>query len=582
MPVEFPTTTIPLLFLVGYLVGGVISTAFTAYIVRYRWEQPAARAFGVVSIALAIWVLAYVGRMLSPSLASKLLWTQLAWVGITLTPVAVLAFVLIFTGRANFVTRKSIGALLVVPIITQVVLSTNQHHHLFYEAVWLYTGDTIPFIASRGGAWFYGVHIPYAWGLYFIGTVLLIQFAFTTRHIYRSQVLALVFGAIFPWFVNGTFLAGLRLHPELDPTPIGIAIGMGAIAIAVFRVDFLGIVPVAREKVIDEVGEFIFILDDTGRIIDVNDSGNQFLAAYNNTSWSVGDRACAVFPPELVAKDLLEDGERSDEEVRLSVGGTETWYIHRRHRLGHPLYSGTLVTLTDISAQKRQLELLERKNAQLEQVAGVMSHDLRNPLSVATGYLRRMDEKLDTSTMPPEERTELRATLKPAQRAHERMAAIIEDVLVLARSGDLSLDAMPVDLEDGARSAWEYVQTVELELSIEKSSTVEADKGWLLRVFENLFRNTVDHGIDATTIWVGVIENGFYVEDDGIGIPEHQRQTIFDRGVTGDTGGTGIGLSIVRNVVAAHGWEIDVLERDGGGTRFEITGVEFLDDKRRE
>lgn len=120
-------------------------------------------------------------------------------------------------------------------------------------------------------------------------------------------------------------------------------------------------------------------------------------------------------------------------------------------------------------------------------------------------------------------------------------------------------------------TAWEHVDTGDAILDIESSSTLVANEDRLTRLFENLFRNSVEHGGDIPTIRVGTLDSGgFYVEDDGPGIPEKNREEIFDRGVTTEDDGTGFGLAIVDVIVGAHDWSITVTDSETGGARFEI------------
>ncbi|MCU4926452.1 helix-turn-helix domain-containing protein [Halobacteria archaeon AArc-dxtr1] len=365
MQPTLPGELAPLVFLAGYLAAGVISAAFAAAIFRTRWSQPVARAFAVVSLTLALWAIGYVGRLLSPGLEAKLLWTQLSWVGVTVAPVAVFAFVVCFTGRGHLLSRRRLGALLVVPVLTQVLLLTNASHGLFYESVWLYTAEATPVIASRGGAWFYGIHIPYSWGLYLIATVLLVQFTFTTKHIYRSQTIALLLGAIVPWVVNGTFLAGVRLHPELDPTPVGFAVGMAIIGTAAFKLNFLGLIPVARERVVDEMDDCVFVLDDERRIVDVNDAGAAFLDAHGTGPWAIGDRTETVFPPAL-QDDRAEPDGGTESEIHVGDGDAAAWYLRRQRRLGEPVALGSVISLTEITVLKAQHHSLQRTRERAE------------------------------------------------------------------------------------------------------------------------------------------------------------------------------------------------------------------------
>lgn len=119
--------------------------------------------------------------------------------------------------------------------------------------------------------------------------------------------------------------------------------------------------------------------------------------------------------------------------------------------------------------------------------------------------------------------------------------------------------------------------TSEASLGVGTDQTIYADPGRLKQVFENLFRNAVEHGREDVTVTVGDFDDGFYVADDGSGIPEADRSDIFEPGYSTGTDGTGFGLSIVNEIVEAYGWEIRVTDSTAGGARFEITGVEKRD-----
>lgn len=100
----------------------------------------------------------------------------------------------------------------------------------------------------------------------------------------------------------------------------------------------------------------------------------------------------------------------------------------------------------------------------------------------------------------------------------------------------------------------------------------------LKQIFEDLFRNAVEHGDADVTLTVGELADGFYIEDDGVGIPEDEREAVFEPGYSTSQEDSGFGLSIVGRVVDAHGWEIRLTDGADGGARFEITGVDFVDE----
>ena len=202
---------------------------------------------------------------------------------------------------------------------------------------------------------------------------------------------------------------------------------------------------------------------------------------------------------------------------------------------------------------------LERQNDQLGEFAGVISHDLRNPLTVADGYLDLASETGDDEYFTK------------VENAHDRMDAIIEDVLTLTRQGERIAETSRVELGVVARDAWENVATDGADLVMaDDLGEVDADEGRFMQLFENLYRNAIEHAGETPTVRVGRYPAGFYVEDDGPGIPENEREKVFDSGYTTGEEGTGMGLSIVDTIATAHGWGVGIGDGIDGGARFKM------------
>jgi signal transduction histidine kinase len=156
------------------------------------------------------------------------------------------------------------------------------------------------------------------------------------------------------------------------------------------------------------------------------------------------------------------------------------------------------------------------------------------------------------------------------------MDAIITDTLTLARQGQAVSDPEPIELVNLVGSCWKNVQTGEATIEIEDEVTIRADRSRLQHVFENLFRNALEHGGANVTVRVGRIgDHGIYVEDTGSGIPEEDRETVFEPGHTSIPGGTGFGLTIVKRIAEAHGWQVAVVSGTEGGARFEFTDIDL-------
>jgi GAF domain-containing protein len=210
-----------------------------------------------------------------------------------------------------------------------------------------------------------------------------------------------------------------------------------------------------------------------------------------------------------------------------------------------------------------QAERTEAKIDRLDQFASVVSHDLRSPLNVAQG---RVD--LERSTRDSDH-------LGIAARSLDRMEDLIADVLTVARQGQEIGDTELVSLDAIVTECWDAVQTDGASVTVTDDLWFKADRGRVRHLFENLFRNGVEHAGPDVSIRVGPLDNGdgFYVEDDGPGIPAADREQVFESGYTTGTDGLGLGLSIVGGVVDAHGWTIAVGAGADGGARFEVSGV---------
>lgn len=149
---------------------------------------------------------------------------------------------------------------------------------------------------------------------------------------------------------------------------------------------------------------------------------------------------------------------------------------------------------------------------------------------------------------------------------------MLNELLTLAREGRAVGDTEPVAVDAIVSNAWDGVDTPTATLEtegLESMDLIEADPTRLQEVFENLFRNAIDHVGEDVTVTVRATDDGVVVGDDGEGIPPAEQSEIFEHGYTGG-GGTGLGLSIVETIVEGHGWAISVGDSEAGGAAFRI------------
>jgi signal transduction histidine kinase len=297
----------------------------------------------------------------------------------------------------------------------------------------------------------------------------------------------------------------------------------------------------------------------SNRVSDYNHRAAQIFPALTDT---IGERVdtldsslwAATAGSESNDFEVTTDGTARTYSVAASevtVGGREYGYV---------------LTLHDVTTIQKREQELERQNERLDAFAGTISHDLRNPLNVAQLRLDLVKEECDSEH------------LETVDEAHGRMNDLIDDVLSLTRAGQDVDETESILLKEVARDAWRHTETngCDVEIALPETATVQADRQRLLQIFENLYRNAIDHNRPPLTVEVGLLDGdgpelaGLYVEDDGTGIPADERDKIFSHGYSTADGGTGLGLAIVETSVRAHDWTIGVTESDDGGARFEI------------
>jgi signal transduction histidine kinase len=219
---------------------------------------------------------------------------------------------------------------------------------------------------------------------------------------------------------------------------------------------------------------------------------------------------------------------------------------------------------------------LRWERERIEDVRHALSHDLRSPLNVATGYLQYVSGDFDTSGGPDEE------TVGKVSSALGRIDSFLDDVNALIQQGRPVDSADTVELAAVARSGWTDIDTGSAHLRVLDDTrpalgSAVADRERLLGLFRELYRNAIEHGDSDVTVEVGGLPDGFYVEDDGPGIEKNKLEDVFRIGVSDHRDRTGFGLARVRHVAAAHYWDVSIGESPLEGTRIEITGTESVE-----
>jgi len=374
------------------------------------------------------------------------------------------------------------------------------------------------------------------------------------------------------------------------------------------------------EAIVENTEDGVYVFDEEGRFEFVNQRVVE-VSGISREAWtgehvSIHTDLGTMTEAEVTAIEdgirAIADGEKREVRVELSPDvphGLEYLELRLTPLETDEKENRVIGFSRDITEHRERQRELQRQYDRVNDFASVVSHDLRNPLNVAHLRLDMAMEECNSEHLPP------------VMESLDRMVRLTDDLLTLARAEEQLDEVEPVDLAALCEKCWRTVETSEASVEIETDQTIRADPGRLKQLFENLVRNSVEHGStgpdsqarqdsvehgstssqpgvddgaehgstssrtesdDDLTVRIGDLDGGFYVADDGPGIPAEQRDELFERGYSTKQDGTGFGLSIVEGIVEAHGWEIAVTESDAGGARFEITGVESRNPPTKE
>lgn len=548
-----------ILFFSGGLIALGVALFSLQYIRRHGFSYLVA-GVGLFGFHNAIWAFAAALKTVSTGLGMKLFFYKLQFLGSGVTPSITVVIALALVGWDRWITRRLLAVLVVVPAIFVPLVLVNPQDLLIVDPILIQARGIIAFEHSFPPLFV----LLLAWGLSVV-TIASTVIAYGTlkRNVHWQPAVVAILVFMLP-VVFISLKVGQVYPPDgqgVNVTPAVNAIALGLLAGAITRFRIFELLPVARDQAIDVMEDGYVLVGSDDVVLDANPAATEFL--------TVDAEETLIHEPihdVLPVYASLEDPDAEDRavfdvderiiEVRRSI-------IPRQYGSG-----GSLLLLQDITDQRKRQRILERTNERLDQFASVVTHDLRNPLNVAKGRieLAREDDADDH--------------LEAVDTALDRMETLIDDVLELARQGQPISETEAVTLSSVARQCWAVIDSHDATLTIDRDCSFQADNDRLQRLFENLFRNAIEHGGSEVTIRLGSLSHGggFYIADDGTGIPEDRRTKVFESGYSTADEGTGLGLSIVEEIVDAHGWNIDVSDSLDGGARFEITAVDTIDD----
>lgn len=577
-----------------YIDGLFLGIAISIYLLIRLWgllKSPGANYLIWVIWCVIIWSFAYILEISLKDLPLKNIFSVITFLGIAFLPLAILSFVLTYTGRGRWLNAGRFILLSILPTITFLLAVTNSWHRWLWARVSMPAPSPYGPLTLQRGPW-YNIHVAYSYALILLATFLLAQVATQSRNLYRFQARIMLVGMILPWIVNITYVFNLFGMSSIDWTPFAFTLTGIALEIGFVRYGLMDILPVAHSTLFNAMRDGIVVADEKGRIVEINPSAQRILKSQGDLL--IGTDIRQVLPAWIAWKTEAGDASETTHEISIGQAADQRCYHLRLTPLTgrRGQVTGRLVSLTDITEEKRAEDQMRQAhedameaNRLKTQLLASVSHDLRTPLGAIMGYA----EMIQAGAFGQVNDKQGHAAAEILESANQLLVFVnnlisqaqIETGRVVLRIEKFE----PPELIEAVHSTISYIsqkKKIDLQTEIDANlpAQISGDAYWLKQILLNLANNAVkftEKGSVKIRLYVHDQAHwALQVIDTGIGIPPEERTRIFEAFHQIESSprrrrsGSGLGLSIVHQLVTLMGGEIVLQSEVGQGSKFTV------------
>ena len=505
--------------LVALFVATIVNILLIIYLANTKEKKQLSKIFILTLSLLILWT---VSLILQITVSTKLnikpiYFDYITYIAICFVPVTVFFMGLIFV-KTKIVFKKKYLLLLIVPVVSLIVLWTNDFHHLFYK------NYSVDFSINEYGPYF-NIHNIYSYVLLLIGIIYLLKFSIKNSGFFSKQSILIVIGISIPVITNilGTF----QIIPmSIYITPITFTITVIFCAISIFKFQFLGVTPIAMQKIVDRISDSFVVLDESNRIIDFNKT---FIKTFNIKDNNLRNINFIDFlKDKKIRRDVIDDIEKYIEKANRSKKTIsfeqEVKVVNKFFNIEiTPIYSdgsflGTLFLLKDITQHKQDIETIKRNQdilmererlASLGQLIGGIAHNLRSPIMSIAGategleeLIKEYDESIDDPLVNSHDHHEIAGEMEswiPKIRTYtEYMSDIITTVkgqaVALTNEQDVEftinelVKRVSILMKHELKNAYINFKVL---MKIDENLTLIGDVNNLVQVVDNMISNSI-------------------------------------------------------------------------------------------
>lgn len=555
----------------------------------YKGGSELIKWFAYMMGANAIWSIAYGLELASNTLEQSMLFINIEYVGITALPLYWFLFCLSFCNKESWYRKKlNMLMLLIFPVITLILIWTNQWHYLYYQDIEMSYEGPFPLLVSTPGLWYY-IFTVYFYLLLACGCYLILSKFKSADPVYRKQNYTIIIAAFLPWVANLAYLLGIRPFGIIDITPFALIVTMFLLLLGVYRFKLFDIIPIAREKVLELMNDGFLVLDEKCRIIDYNRSFYNYVALSPHKKL-IGCAIDDIFPNSPLIENL-KSGVSGKLEIETSINNkiinTEVEILFSNESKVNQAF--TIIKLQDLTAARKDMQVAKEQAAELEKlnhlkdrIFSIIAHDLRGPLVNLSEVLKMVSFNQITA----EEFKHLTPSLS---KDITYTTDLLENMLHWSRS---QLDGFGIkkeffNLRNIVLNEINYhlpaanLKKVAVLHDIFPNEIAYADVLMFQIVVRNILNNAIKFCNEGCNIHItaSYLKGGLLnvcIKDNGVGMSANSLSKLFkgenhsSRGTQNEKG-TGLGLMICKDFMVRNGGDITAQSQLGIGTMFCIT-----------
>lgn len=583
----------------------LIVTTLLIYLLKIKKRKQLHKIFIIILALLIFWFIGLIAQILFSDKfnINPIYFEYFVYISACLVPVCIYFMSLIFL-HTKIKLRLIDTFLFIIPAISLLALWTNDLHHLFYKVYSINLNETVigPFLM---------VHNIYSYLLLFVSVYLLLKASFNNSGVFSRQTILLLIGISVPLIVN--LLGAFKIiNMTVYYTPIAFAVTILCCAFAIFKFQFLGVAPIAVQKIVDKISDSYVVLSEDGAITDYNKT---FLTTFKIKSDNLRGKDFVGFLKEkkfsINEKRLRHSISKAKETEKIISYESEIKKINKIFMVeissisSKGTFLGIVILLKDITQHKHDIQtirdnqetLMEKERlASLGQLIGGIAHNLKTPIMSISGaaeglldLIQEYDNSIEDPEVTPQDHHEIASDMREWISKIKVHTAYMSDVITAVKGQAVALsedEIVTFDVDELVKRVnilmkhelKNAIIYLNVDMQVDSGLTMKGDVNNLVQVINNMISNSIQayNGKTEQNIDMILTKNNnnlvISIRDYAGGLPEVVKKKLFKEMITTKgKNGTGLGLYMSYSNIRAHfNGDITVETEDGKGTTFNI------------